>query len=497
MDKINTRKRGRFTRKLIQLYAAVLYNCYARGFIKGDIYTGKTKLLCAPGLNCYSCPGAVAACPLGALQNAVAASQSRAPAYMLGILLFYGLLLGHTVCGWLCPMGLIQELLHKLPTPKIEKGRLTRALSYFKYGLLFALVFLVPYWYSYQLLPLPAFCKYVCPAGTLGGALGLMLNPENYDKLSLLGYLFTNKFVILIALLCLSVFLYRVFCRFLCPLGAIYGLFSKVALIGVKVEKSACVDCGLCVSRCKMDIRRVGDHECIHCGDCIDACPTGAIRFTAGKITLRASEGIGAQGAGLQNTKKRKLRTSILAAALIALLIAVTTLVHLNDPAKARKADSAEKTPAYTVDETIPVGKEVGMRARDFTAARYGGGEDFSLSACLGRPVVLNFWATWCGPCVVELPYFDQLYREYGQDVAVIALHSQLVTDDVEKYLANYDYALPFGLDADGGIIASFGGSTMLPQTVVIDKNGVITYNAVGSMSYEKVKVLVEESLGR
>ena len=146
MDKINTRKRGRFTRKLIQLYAAVLYNCYARGFIKGDIYTGKTKLLCAPGLNCYSCPGAVAACPLGALQNAVAASQSRAPAYMLGILLLYGLLLGRTVCGWLCPMGFIQELLHKLPTPKIEKGRLTRALSYLKYGLLFALVFLVPYW---------------------------------------------------------------------------------------------------------------------------------------------------------------------------------------------------------------------------------------------------------------------------------------------------------------------------------------------------------------
>ena len=74
-------------RRLIQLYTALLYNAHAKGFIEGNIYTGSSKMLCAPGLNCYSCPGAIGACPLGALQNAVASSGHRAPVYVLGILL--------------------------------------------------------------------------------------------------------------------------------------------------------------------------------------------------------------------------------------------------------------------------------------------------------------------------------------------------------------------------------------------------------------------------
>lgn len=121
---------GPTKRRLIQVYAALLYNAHAKGFIQGDIYTGPIKNLCVPGLNCYSCPGAIGACPLGALQNALAATGSRAPWYVLGILLLFGLTLGRTICGWLCPMGLIQELLHKIPTPKLKKSRITRALSY-------------------------------------------------------------------------------------------------------------------------------------------------------------------------------------------------------------------------------------------------------------------------------------------------------------------------------------------------------------------------------
>ena len=75
---------------MIQLYAALLFNAHLKGFIKGDIYTGKTKYACVPGLNCYSCPGAVGACPLGALQNALASSGHRAGFYVLGIIMLYG-----------------------------------------------------------------------------------------------------------------------------------------------------------------------------------------------------------------------------------------------------------------------------------------------------------------------------------------------------------------------------------------------------------------------
>ena len=100
----------------------LLHNAYIKGFIDGKIYTGNAKNACVPGFNCYSCPGAVGACPLGALQNALAFAGHRAGWYVLGILLLFGVILGRTICGWLCTMGVNQELLHGIPTPKIRKS---------------------------------------------------------------------------------------------------------------------------------------------------------------------------------------------------------------------------------------------------------------------------------------------------------------------------------------------------------------------------------------
>ena len=145
MDK-KTLKPG--TRRLVQLYAALLYNANLKGFVTGRIYAGPLKAACVPGFNCYSCPGAVASCPLGALQNALNTAGHTAPWYVLGILALFGVILGRTVCGWLCPLGLIQELLHRIPTPKIRKSRVTRALSYLKYVFLAVFVIAVPLWYG-------------------------------------------------------------------------------------------------------------------------------------------------------------------------------------------------------------------------------------------------------------------------------------------------------------------------------------------------------------
>ena len=485
-------------RRLIQLYTALLYNAHVKGFIKGDIYTGGSKMLCVPGFNCYSCPGAVGACPLGALQNAVASSGNRAPTYVLGILMLYGLTLGRTICGFLCPLGLLQDLLHKIPTPKLKKSRFTRVLSYLKYVVLAVFVVIVPLWYSLQSYPVPAFCKYICPAGTFEGAIGLLSNPVNADKYSMLGILFTRKFLILLVIVAACVFAYRAFCRFLCPLGAIYGLFARIALIGVKVDMPKCTDCGRCVSHCRMDIRHVGDHECIHCGECIDVCPTKAISFKAGKYTLH-----GPQITNAAPEKKKKVRAKRLAAWCAALVLLVGALVYFNQPdadtADAPAVDStATEQPAQSSDvpaQPTPVtGKEVGMFAPDFTAPVYGSDTPFVLSEHLGKVVVVNFWATWCTPCCNELPYFDEVYRQYGDQVAVVAIHSDLITDDVEAYLAKFDYHMPFALDETGGIIKSFGGSTMLPQTIIIDETGLITYNATGSVTLEKLESLLNLS---
>ena len=272
-------------RRIIQLYAALLTNANIKGFFNGQIYKGATKNLCVPGLNCYSCPGAVGACPLGSLQNALSASDTRMPAYIFGIIILFGLLLGRTICGWLCPFGLIQELLHKIKTPKLKKSKATRILSYFKYVILVAFVVIVP-----VVFLVPGFCEYICPAGTLEGGLGLLLNEKNEGLLSILGPLFTWKFTVLVLFVVGSVFIYRFFCRFLCPLGAIYGFFCKLAMLGVKIDKDKCTDCGLCISVCKMDVKKVGDHECIHCGACVGVCPTKAIRWKGEKLLIKGNE---------------------------------------------------------------------------------------------------------------------------------------------------------------------------------------------------------------
>ena len=278
------------TRRLVQLYAALLYNAHLKGFATGKIYTGPVKKLCVPGLNCYSCPGAVGACPLGSLQNAVAASADRPAFYVVGLLLLFGLLLGRVICGFLCPFGLIQELIYKLPTKKLKKNRLTRRLSWLKYGILAVFAIGIPAWFAFRRVPLPGFCKFICPAGTLEGAVLLLLHPANDALRALTGPLFAWKLSVLAGILCACVFLYRAFCRFLCPLGALYSLMSRLALLGVRVDPARCTDCGACVRVCKLDIRAVGDRECVHCGDCIGVCPAGAISFRAGKLVLRGPD---------------------------------------------------------------------------------------------------------------------------------------------------------------------------------------------------------------
>ncbi|MBE7080093.1 MAG: 4Fe-4S binding protein [Clostridiales bacterium] len=272
-------------RKIVQLYAALLTNANIKGFFNGQIYKGATKNLCVPGLNCYSCPGAIGACPLGSLQNALMESDTRLPAYIFGTIILFGLLLGRTICGWLCPIGLGQELLYKIKTPKVKKNKVTNVFSYLKYVLLAVLVLIVP-----MIAFIPGFCEYICPAGTFEGGLGLLLQEERYATLAQLGPLFTWKFTVMVLIIVGSIFFFRFFCRFLCPLGALYGFFCRIAVLGVKLDKNKCTDCGLCITACKMDIKHVGDHECIHCGDCIKVCPAKAISWKAEKIFVRAND---------------------------------------------------------------------------------------------------------------------------------------------------------------------------------------------------------------
>ena len=257
-------------RKYIQVISALLYNANFKGFAEGRIYQGKIKNVCVPGLNCYSCPGAVGACPLGSFQNAIYSSGKTIPFYIVGTLLLLGVIFGRVICGFLCPFGLIQELIYKIPSPKIKKNKITKALSKLKYVILAVFVFLLSAIKKY-----PAFCKYICPAGTIEGGIPLALG--NPSIAAMLGTLFTWKSIVLCIIVIGAVFIYRDFCRFICPLGAIYSFFNKIAFMGVCVDETKCDNCGRCIRECKMDISHVGDMECIQCGECKAKCHKNAI----------------------------------------------------------------------------------------------------------------------------------------------------------------------------------------------------------------------------
>ena len=257
----------------------LLSNGYLLGFVNGHIWQGKSKSVCVPGLNCYSCPGAWGACPIGSLQAELAARNLKFPFYVTGFLLASGALFGRFVCGFLCPFGWVQDLLYKIKTPKIKSFKGDRVLRYLKYVVLLVLVILLPSLIRNEAgTGTPWFCKLVCPSGTLFA--GIPLLALNESLRSLAGFLFSWKVGILVVVLLLSVFLYRPFCKYLCPLGATYALFNRASFYRLRLEEEKCIHCGECKRVCLMGVdasKKPDDMECIRCGDCVKNCPTNAL----------------------------------------------------------------------------------------------------------------------------------------------------------------------------------------------------------------------------
>lgn len=281
------------TRFWVQFIVTVITNSYFKGFVNGSIFTGASKQICVPSLNCYSCPGALFACPIGALQVGTTSSGvdvseannlslrlsamfSSFPMLAVGFLSLIGLLVGRAVCGWGCPFGLFQEALNKIPSVKFVGPKIFR---YFKYVVLIVFVFLLPaLWLDDFGFGEPYFCKLICPSGTLMG--GLPLIAVNQSLRAQLGRLFLWKVIFLAAITIGSVFIRRPFCRWFCPLGAFYGPFNKISLLKISCDHDKCIECGLCSKVCPVNIdvpREINTAECLKCFDCKKVCPKDAI----------------------------------------------------------------------------------------------------------------------------------------------------------------------------------------------------------------------------
>lgn len=524
-------------RRIIQLYAALLTNANLKGFGEGQIYTGATKNVCTPGLNCYSCPGAVAACPLGALQNSLGSSGNTTPYYILGIIALFGLMLGRTICGFLCPFGLTQDLLYKVKSPKVKKSAATRVLSYLKYLLLITLVIAVPLIYH----NVPGFCKYICPAGTFGGSIGLLSSEYNNDLYAMLGYLFSWKFCILVMCIVLCIFIYRGFCRFICPLGAIYGFFNGIALLGVKFEKSKCIDCGKCIAKCKMDIRHVGDHECINCGECISVCPTHAISWKGGKlfvepasVAVTASQAPASAGSALgailvSGTTMPIAENSAPAE------ITVANVASLAEPAPVTAAAPTEEHGAMPADKAPKMQKvryvrtktskileivawvlaaallisalvyyniqpsanaSFGKTVKDFTAETYQtqyDGESYTLYQNSDKPTVLVFWSSRNDASMEYLADLGASLPTLTQTANIVAVH--IVNSDSRETVQNIidsrgfnGYNIPFVQDGSFDAYTDCGGDGAFPTTVVLNVHHEIYSRNTRPLSAEEIE---------
>lgn len=267
-------------RHRVQILWALLTNSYLIGFVQGKIYKGKLKNLCVPGLNCYSCPGAAGTCPIGAMQAVIGNWNFKFAFYAAGFLMFVGALMGRFVCGWLCPFGLIQDLLYKIPFPrKLRTFKGDRLLRKLKYVVLLFFVILLPMFLVDVLgQGAPYFCKLICPVGTLEGGIPLVL--LNKSMHGALGWLYAWKNVLLLFTVFLSTLIYRPFCKYICPLGAVYSVFNPISVFGYRIDREKCVGCGACAKVCKMQVNPAENPnhpECIRCGQCKKACPQQCI----------------------------------------------------------------------------------------------------------------------------------------------------------------------------------------------------------------------------
>ena len=310
--------------------------------------------------------------------------------------------------------------------------------------------------------------------------------------LALLGIIFTRKFVILIIIGLACIFCYRSFCRFLCPLGALYSLFNRFCLTGVKVDPGKCSHCGTCVRHCEMDIRHINDHECISCGKCISVCPQGAVSLKCGTRVLKGPES--------GNRRNRfGIIIRVIFPALLVFALIYYNFIYIRDNTQEQQPDQVqtEMTDSVSTDftGTASIGPEPGQQLEDFTCTLFDG-NTFHLADHLGQVVFINQWATYCTPCINELPFFETLQEEHP-DIVVLAVHNPFETTikaaDYVEDMGWTSWKILWTVDtADGNILNKINGDNTMPRTVVLNKKGEVVFNEQQSVTPEMLEQLLE-----
>ncbi|MFW5782734.1 MAG: 4Fe-4S binding protein [Candidatus Muiribacteriaceae bacterium] len=268
-------------RRLIQFVMFFIINPVLPNYFKGTIYQGPLKSFCVPALNCWSCPAATYSCPIGAIQNSVSYFKYHISLYTISILGLTVFFTGRLFCSFACPFGLLQDLIHKIPSKKTKIFK--PKWKYSKFVILVIFVFILPF-----LTKDPWFSK-ICPAGFYLASLPLIAGDRSIlDNIS---YFFYIKLFLSSVFFVAAVRISRPFCQYVCPVGAIFELMRPWSLLKIKVNNDTCISCDLCMKTCPMDIPIYKTtRDCIQCGNCVKACPNGSIKIEHKLIKKKEAE---------------------------------------------------------------------------------------------------------------------------------------------------------------------------------------------------------------
>lgn len=184
----------------------------------------------------------------------------------------------------------------------------------------------------------------------------------------------------------------------------------------------------------------------------------------------------------------------LVASALAVVVLAIATAVAFT----AGDDDGAVET--LDPDATLPAGEapagpdRSGQPLPDLTYETFDG-QEASLRDLVGTPLVINFWASWCAPCIAEMPAFDEVHRAAGDQVTFLGLN---VTDGVEParvMIERTGVTYDLGRDPSGDVLAALGGVTM-PTTVFVAADGTIVASHAGQLDGDELTASIADELG-
>ncbi|HOE62424.1 MAG TPA: 4Fe-4S binding protein [Candidatus Sumerlaeota bacterium] len=227
--------------------------------------------ICNPVLSCHSCALSWFACPIGVLVHF--SGYRIFPFFAIGTLLLIGVLVGRLFCGWVCPFGLLQDLLYRIPGKKFS---LPAWASSIKYLILVFMVFLIPFFLGE--LTMFSFCR-ICPSATLQVSLPDIISSGTVRFSGAM----MARWGVLAAVIYFAIKSSRSFCKAICPIGALMAVLNYISFWKIKLKSETCVSCLKCDKSCPTDVRpstRARNNipvnralDCIVCHDCMKGCP--------------------------------------------------------------------------------------------------------------------------------------------------------------------------------------------------------------------------------